>query len=468
MSLRLRLTLAFSVSMAAVLCALGAFLYVRLGTELTRKIDLELRTRGDVILSALRQRQPVPVEVGSRLIDPDEAFAQVLAPSGEILDTAPAVAAAPMLPPEIVRSISGPTLLTRRVRGVDDPARLLAVRSSPGGGLDAVLVVGATLGDRNEALHRLLLLLGIGGPVALLLASAAGWAVAGVALRPVERIRREAAAISESEPERRLPVPGTGDELARLAHTLNDMLSRLSEARQREHRFVDDASHELRTPLSILKVELDLALARDRSHHELEAVVRAAAAETDRLVRLAQDLLVLARTRHGHVPLAPARVDLRELLVQTAEPFGAECPRIEVEAFEGDAWVDPVRVRQAVLNLLDNALRHGGGSGPIRVKAEQGDGFVQIEVTDTGPGFAPEILDRAFESFTRGPSGPSSGGQGPSGPSSGGRHPAAAPGEAGCGLGLAIVRAVAEAHGGHATAENTEAGGARVVLVLMA
>jgi len=152
-----------------------------------------------------------------------------------------------MLAPETLRTISAPTFSTRRVRGVNDPARLLAVPASPGGNGRAVVVVGATLGDRQEALHRLLLLLAIGGPVALLAASAAGWGVAGHALRPVERIRREAVAISESDPDRRLPVPDTGDELARLAITLNDMLVRLSEASEREHRFVDDASHELRT-----------------------------------------------------------------------------------------------------------------------------------------------------------------------------------------------------------------------------
>jgi len=459
MSLRLRLTLAFSVSMAVVLSAFGAFLYVRLGAELMAKIDLELRTRGDTIVSAVSRRQPVPLQVGGGLIDPDEAFAQVLSPSGEILDTAPAVAAAPMLTTEALRSVSKPTFLTRRVGGVNDPARLLADRVSPGAAGEAVVVVGATLGDRQEALHRLLLLLAIGGPVALLGASAAGWAVAGVALRPVERIRREAAAISVSDPDRRLPVPDTGDELSRLARTLNDMLVRLSDASEREHRFVDDASHELRTPLAILKVELDLAQTRTRSREELEGVVKAASAETDRLVRLAQDLLVLARTRRGRLRLAAESIDLKELLAQTVEPFtrgSGMSPPIELTAFEGEARVDPARVRQAVQNLLDNATRHGrrpsGEACSIKVTAERDHGFVRIEVTDTGPGFSPEILDRAFEPFTRGPL---SGEPGPSG-------------EPGAGLGLAIVKAVAEAHGGHVTAENTQTGGARVVLVLSA
>src|SRR5207237_8033050 len=113
--------------------------------------------------------------------------------------------------------------------------------------------VGATLGDRNDGLARLVLGLAIGGPVALLLVAGAGWALAGAALGPVERMRREAAAMSASEPDRRLPVPATGDELERLATTLNKLFDRLQEAMEREQRFVDEASHELRTPLGVLR-----------------------------------------------------------------------------------------------------------------------------------------------------------------------------------------------------------------------
>jgi len=449
--LRLRLTLAFTLSMTIVLAALGAFLYERMGAELLHGIDMDLRGRAGVIVSALSQRGQAPISSGRTLIDPDEAFAQILDSSGNIVRATRAVATRSMLPAPVVRSIRQPTFLTRRVSSVDDPARLLAVPvGEPGRRL--VLVVGATLGDRSEALHRLLLLLAIGGPAALLLSSAAGCAVAGAALRPVERIRMEAAAISESEPRRRLSVPDSGDELARLGNTLNAMLSRLAEALEREHRFVDEASHELRTPLSILKAELDLALSRQRSPAQLEATVRAAAAETDRLVQLAEDLLVLARTRRGRLPLRRSPVSLLHLLTQASAPYQAQAhaagSSIEVTAPDQRVRVDPVRLRQAVHNLLDNAIRHGGGTEPIVVSGRRDNGVVQIEVTDGGPGFPQPVLDRAFEGFSRGSSSPGS--------------------QAGTGLGLAIVKAVAEAHGGHATAANAPSGGARVVLVLKA
>ena len=448
--LRLRLTLAFALCMATVLSALGGFLYVRLGAELLGGIDLELRSRGGVIVSALSERGPVPIDAGRKLIDPDEAFAQILDPAGAIVEATPAVAATPMLPASVVRSISGPTFLTRQVSGVDDPARLLAV---PAGapGHRVVVVIGATLGDRSDALGRLLLLLAVGGPVALTLSSVAGWAVAGAALRPVEGIRVEAAAISEYEPDRRLPVPDTDDELARLADTLNAMLGRLQEALEREHRFVDEASHELRTPLAILKAELDLARARPRSPAELQATVDTAAVETDRLVQLAEDLLVLARTRRGRLPLRRVSVSLRQLLVEAAAPLEARAravgTRIKVVAPDEQVRLDPLRIRQAVHNLLDNAIRHGRGREPIVVTAQRDDSEVRIAVEDGGPGFPPPILDRAFEPFSR--SSPSADGE-PSG------------------LGLAIVGAVAEAHGGHATAANFKTGGARVTLVVKA
>jgi len=165
-------------------------------------------------------------------------------------------------------AVKGPTFLERRAAGTRTPIRLLVVPADePGQRL--YVVAGSSLESRQEVLSRFLFVLTIGGTAALALASAAGWALAGAALRPVERMRREAAAISVSD-QRRLPVPETGDEIERLGATLNSMLDRLQQAFNRERRFVDDASHELRSPLTILKAELDLALARPRTPPELE------------------------------------------------------------------------------------------------------------------------------------------------------------------------------------------------------
>jgi signal transduction histidine kinase len=323
------------------------------------------------------------VDARGHLIDPDEAFAQVLDPSGRIVDSSSGVSAGPILSAAQLQGLTRPAFFTRRVEGVDDPVRLLAVPGTLAGRPD-VVVVGSTLGDRNEALIRLLLLLAVIGPIALVLVSLAGWLLAGAALRPVERMRREAAAISASEPDRRLPVPGTDDELARLGTTLNSMLDRLQESNERERRFVDDASHELRTPLSVLKMELDLALSRSRSIEELEASLSNASRETDRLVRLAQDLLVLARLEGGRVPVRRVEVPvgglIREACAAQEDRARAIGVRIVAAADDGTARLDPVRVRQAIDNLIDNALRQAPEGSEIDVQAQEKDGSLILQL----------------------------------------------------------------------------------------
>ena len=177
------------------------------------------------------------------------------------------------------------------------------------------------LGDRDEVLASLLGLLLVVGPLALLLAAFAGYRLAGAALRPVESMRREAAEISSETSGRRLPVPEARDEVRRLGETLNEMLERLDEGLARERRFVADAGHELRTPLALLRTELELALRRERSPEELAAAIRSATEEVERLIRLAEALLVLDRT--GDAPLRLEELDARELLDAVARRFSA-------------------------------------------------------------------------------------------------------------------------------------------------
>ena len=188
---------------------------------------------------------------------------------------------------------------------------------------------------RSRALTSLLL---IGIPAAVALASIVGWIVAGAALRPVERLRQEADAISASEPGRRLPVPATGDELSRLAASLNRMLGRLEEAMEQERRFVADASHELRTPLANLRAEVDLALRRARTADELGAALRSVREETERLGRLAEDLLVLARLSEDGLHLRREPTDLGRLVAETADSFAGRAEGLGVELVTEVGW----------------------------------------------------------------------------------------------------------------------------------
>jgi heavy metal sensor kinase len=443
--IRARLALLSGTLVAALLVGMGAFLYLRLRADLLATVDAGLRSRAQILLERWAGG-PLPEDGG--LAEPGDAFAQLLASDGRVVESSPGLAPGPLLSASTVADLDDPRFLDVDVRTVEESVavRLLAVPTGDG----RVVVVGASLDDQQETLAGLLALLLVGGPVVVVLAGAVGWLVAGAALRPVERMRVEAEAVSGSEPGRRLPVAPTGDEVARLGESLNRMLGRLEAAVERERRFVDDASHELRTPLANLKAELELALGRARTSDELQAAVESAAEETDRLTRLAEDLLVLARADRGRLPVRREDLDVARLIRETADRFSGRASErgitVEPSVQEGvRARLDKARMRQAVGNLIDNALRHTPAGGRVTVGAVHRDGTLTIEVADTGEGFAPSFLPQAFDPFSR-------------------SDAARARADGGSGLGLAIVRAVAEAHGGSVEAANRPDGGAVVVL----
>jgi signal transduction histidine kinase len=230
--------------------------------------------------------------------------------------------------------------------------------------------------------------------------------------------------------------------------TLNDMLDGLEELVDRERRFVDHASHEIRTPLAILKARVEVAASRPRTADELTRILASVGRDTDRVVRLAEDLLVLARTRPEGLPVRLDDVRLPEFLASVAAPFAVrargEARDVQVDAEEVTARLDAARLRQAVENLLENALRHGQGT--VEVRAYQLDGLLRIDISDQGGGFGDDVLAHAFEPFARGRQGAEKGAG----------H--------GAGLGLAVVLAVAQAHGGTASARNLPGRGAAVRL----
>jgi two-component system, OmpR family, sensor kinase len=325
----------------------------------------------------------------------------------------------------------------------------LAVGTATDNGAEYTVIVGASLAKRDEALADVRTLLLIGGPIALVLASLAAYGVASAALRPVDQMRRRAAEISAGQRGERLPVPPARDEIADLGVTLNAMLARIERAFERERAFSAVASHELRTPLTILKTELELASERGRTREELENAIRSAADETERLVRLAEDLLVLARADEGRLPLTPQPVEILALAQRVTHLFAqrAEADRRDVIVAVSEhslaITADPARLEQALANMVDNALRHGDGR--VSIDARPSDGRVEIHVLDEGRGFPARLVDSAFERFT---------------------SDATSRSEGGTGLGLAIVAAIAHAHHGTAHAANRASGGADVWLSL--
>ena len=445
MPIRLRVTFAFAGVMAVILAAVGVFLYLELGARLDESVDENLETRADELSAVLLAGDALRRGGYGLLFGEEDSFAQVLSSDGEVLSSTPQLRAEPTLEgSELERAASGPTVVEREVvPGVDGRARLLA-RPVELGGREAIAVVGASLDDRDEALASLATLLLIGGPIALLLASLAGYGAAASALRPVEAMRRRAAAISASAPDERLPVPVAHDELSRLGETLNRMLARLEAALERERRFVDDASHELRTPLTLHKTELELALRHATDAAELRAAIASAVEEIDRLIQLAEDLLVVARSEEGQLAIRVETLPVDELLSAVGERFSARAEQsnrpLTVEAADGVAVTgDRLRLEQALTSMVDNALRYGDGE--VRLWAGGDGGRVELHVSDRGRGFPPEFIARAFERFSRAD---------------------AARARGGTGLGLAIVDTIARAHGGRAAAANPPAGGADV------
>jgi signal transduction histidine kinase len=315
-----------------------------------------------------------------------------------------------------------------------------------------VAVAGVSLETRNATLRRVTQQLLVAGVVLVLVAGFGAYGLARAALSPVERLRREVSELSEREDAPGVRVPRTRDEIAALAATMNVLLDRLRGALARQRALVADASHELRTPFAVLMGELELAGRPGRSRAELADAVERAREETARLARLTEQLLFLARSDEDRAPPRREQIDLSRLLTRRADhaaaralAAGVEC---EVDTAEGlTATLDPDRIGEAIDNLVDNALRFAPAGTAIVISALADGPDLVIEVADRGPGFPTAFLPHAFERFAR--------------PDS-----SRARGAGGAGLGLAIVDAIAQAHGGTATVRNRPEGGAVVALEL--
>ncbi|MHB1467959.1 MAG: sensor histidine kinase [Solirubrobacteraceae bacterium] len=452
-SLRLKLTLGFAVAMGVLLLALGVFIYDGFASSLDASLDAGLRARAADVHAFVEQANEGLGEVGARgaLTAPPSDFVQVLAPGPRIVQQTAGIPRISMLDASQLET-------ARRgaawIVGVPAGGRLGRVRMlvTPvqAQGVSLLLVVGVSLRDREAALGRLLAVMLLGGPIALLLASLLGYGVATLSLRGVEAMRSRAALLSLGQPDGRLPVPKAADELRRLALTLNEMLRRNDAAFARERRFVADASHELRSPLAVLKAEIEVALAGDGTRQELRAALRSADSEVDRLVQLAYDLLTLAQAEDGRLTIECTDVCVGELLDHLRARFErrarAQGRTIEVGAApQLRVAADPLRIEQALANLLENALRHGRGAIAIRAVAPADAPLLELHVADEGPGLPDDWVEAAFERFSRLDQGRTGDGSG---------------------LGLAIVRGIARAHGGDAHVANRPGRGADAWIAL--
>ncbi|WP_133799647.1 sensor histidine kinase [Kribbella caucasensis] len=436
-SLRGRVTLVFTVGAAVVLSLCLAVLYVALDNQLTSALDEDLTSRSSDISAALR--------AGDTGVVARDPIAQLYASDGALLAGSPSLGQGRLLSAADVRDLQRDVAETRSLSlgGEADRSkvRILPRRLVSG----EVLVVAVSAEPLQAAREHLVAVLLLAAPLLIGLLGLAGWLVVRAALRPVDILTREAAAISSVETDRRLPAVPGNDEIARLARTLDGMLGRLRVAFERERAFVDDASHELRTPIAVLRGEIELALSALGEPAEVERSLVAALGETERLTRLAEDLLLLARERAGSLVIRREPVDVLDLATGEARRLGPVLgSRIEVLGETVVVDGDPDRLRQVLTNLLHNSAAAGARTVHVRVTSDATT--TALEIADDGPGFPPAVIDSAFERFVRG-------------------DDARTPGSSGAGLGLAIVRAVVAAHSGNVEARNGEPLGGAVITV---
>jgi heavy metal sensor kinase len=447
--IRVRLTLWYVGFLAVVLVVLGGFLTLRLHAGLTRGLDEGLATRAAQISLGLQrgcEGEFQDVSDASLVGLPQgESGAQLLGPDGAVLESTgdPAAEQALLSPTQVSEVIGGKTLRTTITAGGDaEGFRVLAVALPPTS-CRGVIVVATSTDEVGRSVRELLVQLAIGGPIALLIAGAGGWWLAGRALTPVARMTREADTIGIEHLDERIDVPTAGDEIQRLAVTLNAMLDRLERGVEDKRRFAADASHELRTPLAVMRAELDVSLREADLSSSAREALESAQEEVERMRSMVENLLVLARADDGSLDLLRESLDLAEVSAAVAENASTlgkpkeitlvtEGPHVSIRA-------DRARIEQVVMNLVNNAIGFSPRGGTVRVSTWSEDGGAGCTVTDEGPGVSPEIAGRIFERFVRGD--------------------VARGNDGGSGLGLAICREIVAAHGGRIWVDARAGGG---------
>jgi len=441
LSLRIRLTLWYLLIIGASGALFGAFLYFELQRSLIDSVDLSLRAAiGQAATSVERERDrtrfhdrdEMTVAIGGR--DTSQFAIRMLDSAGRFEDGIGAFAAGPEWPPPEEGVVTtGGNEGTWRV--MTEPMHI--------GGATVVgwLQAAQSLRFVSETLSRLEEVLLLAIPLVLVVAAAGGIFLVNKALRPIVRMSATARGISATDLSRRIGYSGARDEMSELAETFDRMLDRLQGSFEQERRFTADASHELRTPLAVLRGQIDVALGRPRGADHYRMTLTSMGQEVDRLIRLANDLLYLARLDVDHGHLRSARVNLSDLVAATAEQFAglAEARRQRMTSeIEPDACVqgDIDHLIRLLMNLLDNAVKYTPTGGAIGVRLCRSPGAVEVEVTNSGPGIPDGDLGRIFDRFYR-------------------VATDRARSSGGSGLGLAIAREIARAHGGALSVAST-------------
>src|SRR5262247_3101846 len=460
MPLRLRLTLWYGSALALVLIAFSTVLYFITARSLRDAVDQSLEETAETAVRSLEERGFLP------LIDEDELmsqfpeltridkFFQIFSPSGTITIRSPNMKQneVPLSRQALEVAYTGRSLLEFAKYPKEPPLRLISVPIIYRGNLLYIIQVGTSMDSVEQTLNRLLLVLLVSMPVALVVSLAGGWFMAGRALRPVDAITLAAQRIAGGDLTQRLTVPASADEIGRLTNTFNNMIAKLETSFRQIRQFSSDASHELRTPLTVMKGETELALRRPREAADYTVVLESNLEEIDRMTRIVDELLFLSRADMGEVKMERLPVKLESLLEdihRQASLLGQERDVQVVLGLTTPAIVlgDELRLRELLLNLVENAIKYSHPGGKVEITLLTEGQQARVSVTDQGIGISDEDQKRIFDRFFR-------------------TDEARAHTKKGTGLGLAICAWIADAHKGKITVVSAPGQGSTFTVIL--
>jgi heavy metal sensor kinase len=402
-NVRVRLTLWYVGAIVVVLAVYATGVRAFVSRSASKALEGQLRSDFTWASEMWEQRPDGTLTWFADGQDEDSPWLQVWSPAGNLLFRTAAAKRHP-LPGITVATDSGGDITSARI---DDMTFRVLSRRSVVGGTGVVIQVARSEGPLDLQLRQLSLFLLLGFPIGAAAAGLGGYALARRALAPVERMAERARSITATRLSDRLPVDNPNDELGHLASVFNEMLGRLDESFQRMQRFTADISHELRTPLTAIRTVGEVGLRSARDAAGSRAVIGSMLDEVDRLTRLIERLLTLSRATSGATPLCLESLDLRELATEVVNHLGVLAEEknqsITVESSgtprcEGDRMM----LRQALINLVDNAIKYSPEGGSIRVRTSVSPAGVALEVIDSGPGIAPDRRSRIFDRFYRG------------------------------------------------------------------
>jgi heavy metal sensor kinase len=459
LSVRRRLTIWYSLILLAILVLVGGLSYSLLRTRLLQDLDTSLLT----VAQAIQRTSPPVVDAGPGPLEQwmrevlgnelYDTFFQLLDPEGQPGPRSPQPQndQLPLSLEARRNAIAGKSTFETVNLAPRGLTRLLTIPVLREGKVVQLVQVGLPLERTRQTLTRYLQTLLLVIPAGVALAAVGGAAIARAALKPVDAMSATARRITAEDLAQRVPRRGSGDELDRLADTLNAMLGRLEATFAQLRRFAADAAHELRTPLAALKGSMEVALRSPRSAEEYRRVIASSLEDAERLIRVAEDLLLLSRATAGLegprqlVNLEPLLLEVLDLGLRLAQGAGVtvrmkEMTPLAVRADEG-------ALRRAVLNLVENAIKYTPAGGAVELSLTRADGAAAITVADTGIGLDPADTERIFEPFVR-------------------LDAARARETGGSGLGLALARSIAVAHGGDISVQSAPGSGSRFTMRL--